>query len=99
MMKLATERTQGDELPDSDKGVKKVISKHLENKVGNTDTEKSKMNIILKVKDFPDNAGAETVQKFLEEKIRVKIKLNEIQHIGAEKEGKKGKGDSGEHER
>ncbi|KAF2881443.1 hypothetical protein ILUMI_24729 [Ignelater luminosus] len=40
-------------------------------------------------KDFPEYAEAETVQKFLEEKIGVKTKLNEIQHVGVGKEGRK----------
>ncbi|KAF2883665.1 hypothetical protein ILUMI_22537 [Ignelater luminosus] len=46
------------------------------------------MNVIIKGKDFPEDAEAETVQKFLEEKIGVKTKLNEIHHVGTRKEGK-----------
>ncbi|KAF2885137.1 hypothetical protein ILUMI_21039 [Ignelater luminosus] len=48
-----------------------------------------KINIIIKSKDFPENAEEETVQEFLEKKIDVKTKLSEIQHVGAGKEDTK----------
>lgn len=62
---------------------------YLENKIEKTDREKRKMNIIIKGKYFPENAKAEMVQKFLEEKIGVKTKLNEIQHVGTKGKGEK----------